>query len=231
MSQPEFDRFATNYREVHEQNIAISGEAPEYFAFYKMRDFARIAHAVGAPSDGRYLDFGSGIGASVVPFQTALPQALLICTDVSPESLAESRRAHGPGVDYVVIGENKLPIADSSVDGAFACCVFHHIPAAEHVANLEDLRRVLRPGAPLMIYEHNPYNPLTVRAVNTCPLDENAVLINSREMGRRCSLAGFTQVQTSYRVFFPGSLKLFRPLEEHLRWLPLGAQYFISARA
>ena len=90
---------------------------------------------------------------------------------------------------------------------------------------------MLRPGAPLMIYEHNPLNPLTVRAVNTCPLDENAVLIGGREMMRRCNAQGFLNSRLEYRVFFPAALRQLRPLENHLRWLPAGAQYAIHSIA
>lgn len=147
-----------------------------------MRDFAKEAKAYGAPLDGTYLDFGSGIGAAVAPFREMLPLARLICADVSAESLSESMGTNGTGPNYVLISDNQLPLSDSSVDGGFACCVFHHIPSSEHVSTLLELRRVLKPGALLMIYEHNPYNPLTVRAVKTCPLDENAVLIKAREM-------------------------------------------------
>lgn len=231
MSQPEFDRFAASYSQVHKENIAITGETPEYFAAYKMRDFASITRACNMPNNGTYLDFGSGIGSSVAPFQACLPEARLICADVSAESLAESMGAHGTSAEYVLLRDIRLPISDSSVDGAFACCVFHHIPQTEHAATLAELRRVLKPGAPLMVYEHNPYNPLTVRAVNTCPLDENAVLINAREMRRRCELAGYSSIETDYRVFFPAALKALRPFEDRLRWLPLGAQYYVCARA
>lgn len=231
MTQPEFDKFADSYREIHQENIAITGELPEYFALYKMRDFASLTQRLNAPPNGRYLDFGSGVGASIAPFLKVLPQAQLVCVDVSEQSLAESKRMFGKLVEYAVVSEGRLPLDDSCLDGAFACCVFHHIPPDEHVANLAELRRVLKPGAQLMIYEHNPYNPLTVKAVNTCPLDENAILITAREMLRRCEIAGFTQVRVDYRVFFPAPLKILRPLENILRWLPVGAQYFVSAIA
>ena len=229
MSQAEFDRFAASYREVHKLNIAITGETPEYFAGYKMRDFAKEADACGSPSDGTFLDFGSGIGASITPFGEVLPAAELICADVSAESLAESMKIHGTGPRYVLIRNDQLPFPDSSVDGAFACCVFHHIPSEAHAATLRELRRVLKPGAPLMVYEHNPFNPLTVRAVRTCPLDENAVLIRAREMVQLCRNAGYTTVKIDYRVYFPASLRALRPLEDRLRWLPLGAQYYVLA--
>jgi ubiquinone/menaquinone biosynthesis C-methylase UbiE len=229
MSKSEFDHFAETYRDVHKQNIAITGEGPEYFATYKMRDFAAEVTRSKTSSTGIFLDFGSGIGGSVDPFFESLPNANLVCADVSADSLKESKIIHGEKVRYVLIHNNKLSLQDSSVDGAFACCVFHHISSDEHAATLSELRRVLKPGAPLMIYEHNPYNPLTVQAVNTCPLDVNAVLIKAGEMKRRCAKAGYSMAKIHYRVFFPAGLKALRPLENHLRWVPLGAQYYIVA--
>ena len=231
MSQAEFDQFAARYRDVHARNIALTGETPDYFAAYKMRDFAAELSLRGAPREGRFLDFGSGVGASIQPFLRYWPKGRLLCADVSGESLAESSRAHGDLADYLRIDDGRLALDEGVIDGAYACCVFHHNPPAEHGAALAELRRVLKPGAPLMVYEHNPYNPLTVRAVNTCPLDENAILIRARAMRKLVDDAGFRQSRADYRVFFPGPLRALRPLESWLRWLPLGAQYAVHAVA
>jgi ubiquinone/menaquinone biosynthesis C-methylase UbiE len=231
MSKAEFDQFAAHYEDLHRQNISITGEQPEYFAEYKMRDFAQLARAAGRPLDGQYLDFGSGIGASVAPFRRHLGHARLVCADVSSESLAQAEAAHGDAASYLLLEDGQLPLAARSVDGAFACCVFHHIAPAEHVRALQEVRRVLKPGGLLMVYEHNPFNPLTVHAVNTCPLDENAILIRARLMRERCEAAGFRDIDAQYRVFFPAALSALRPMENWLRWLPLGGQYFVSARA
>lgn len=231
MSNAEFDRHAAHYRSVHEVNIAITGEAPEYFANYKMQDFAELISDLGLPADGCYLDFGSGIGNSVAPFRAHLPRARLVCADVSEESLAIAKAEHKDLAQFVWMPDGHLPLSDASVDGAFACCVFHHIPPANHLAALAELRRVLKPEGLLMVYEHNPLNPLTVRAVNTCPLDENAILIRARTMLSRCMAAGYSVVRHDYRVFFPASLKAARPAENWLRRLPLGAQYFVAVRA
>jgi SAM-dependent methyltransferase len=107
--------------------------------------------------------------------------------------------------------------------------VFHHIDHADHGALLQELRRVVRPGGSLFIFEHNPFNPLTVRVVNDCPFDENAHLIRGREMKRRLLAAGFASANTRYRVFFPHFLRALRPLEAALAWLPLGGQYYVRA--
>jgi SAM-dependent methyltransferase len=231
MSRAEFDNLARDYRRVHAKNIAMTGEMPDYFAAYKMQDFVAVLSTVGAPSNGLFLDFGSGIGASVRPFLERWPDGRLLCADVSRKSLDESRRTHGAAVEYLPIDDGRVPLSDASVDGAFACCVFHHIPTPEHDAALAELHRVLKPGAPLMVYEHNPLNPLTVHAVKTCPLDENAILIGAARMRRRCEAAGFRDARVEFRVFFPSFLRALRPLERRMRWLPLGAQYAVHARA
>lgn len=227
----EFDRHAANYRAHHQQNIAITGEDPSYFADYKMQDFKSLLTEAGLPANGRYLDFGSGIGSSVRPFLERLPGARLVCADVSADSLALSKQVHGDSVDHAWMPEGRLPFGDSEFDGAFACCVFHHIPHDQHVASLAEIRRVLKPGGLVMVYEHNPFNPLTVRAVRTCPLDENAVMLTARQLKLSGNEAGLKHQKHDYRVFFPAALSLLRPLEDWLRWLPLGAQYYVALRA
>ena len=78
-----------------------------------------------------------------------------------------------------------------------------------------------------MVYEHNPWNPLTRRAVDSCPFDENACLISLPRMREQFLLAGFTRPQAHYRVFFPRVLARLRGLESRLGWLALGAQYYV----
>jgi len=231
LNNSEFDRHAERYRELHERNISISGEEPIYFANYKMRDFTSLVNEMGLPSNGRYLDFGGGIGASIGPFREHMPQAKLVSADISAESLAMSKRIYGDAVEHVWMPDGTLPFATAEFDGAFACCVFHHVPHEQHLNLLRELRRVIKPGGLLMIYEHNPYNPLTVRSVRTCPFDENAVLLNASQLQRTSVAAGLRTYKCDYRVFFPAALAKLRPLENWLRWFPLGAQYFVALKA
>lgn len=62
----------------------------------------------------------------------------------------------------------------------------------------------------LLLFEHNPWNPLTRHAVANCPFDENAVLISAPEMRKRLRTAGFRNVRIDYRLFFPGFLSALR---------------------
>ena len=96
--------------------------------------------------------------------------------------------------------------ADGSVDLIFSACVFHHIDAGEHVGLFRRLRQTLSPDGALVIFEHNPINPVTQHIVATCEFDEHAVLIPAGVLKRRLQEAGFARVEIAYTGFFPGSL-------------------------
>ncbi|KJH87244.1 SAM-dependent methyltransferase [Pseudomonas fluorescens] len=223
----EFDSLADEYHDKHKENIAITGEDPEFFSEYKIADLAAFVRLRKLPADS-ILDFGSGIGNSVPFFRNYFPDAVLHCGDVSGRSI-EIAKTRFPGDEkYTLIGDT-IPLASESQDIVFSACVFHHIPHEDHRHWLEELRRVTRPGGLLVIYEHNPFNPLTVRAVNTCPLDVNAKLIAGRTMGKRAESAAWKDAQVTYRVFFPSMFSFLRPIEKYLGWLALGAQYRMTA--
>lgn len=225
----EFDKFADEYKKIHAVNIGASGETPDYFAEYKVRDIANLLSVTTSFSPQRIVDFGAGIGTSVPYFRKYFPKASITCLDVSQKSLEIGMSNFECEAEFQFFDGRIVPICDNSVDLVFVACVFHHIPLEEHIALLTELRRVLRPGGALFLYEHNPYNPLTVHAVNTCPLDENAVLIPPLDMMNSFKFAGFLQPQLRYRVFFPRILRGLRFLENHLQWFPIGAQYSVLA--
>jgi SAM-dependent methyltransferase len=232
MDVSEFDKFADEYEQLHRHNIAWSGEAPEFFAEYKVRDVRRQLEAgagiLGAPLS--ILDFGTGVGVSIPWFAKHFPHAALTGVDVSRRSLEVARSRFPDAAVLVPFDGRTLPFEDGSFDVAFAACVFHHIEPGLHLGLIREIARVLVPGGRIFIFEHNPLNPLTRRAVKACPFDENAQLVAARSMWARLAQAGFARLSLRYRVFFPGFLRALRPLEAALAWCPLGAQYSISGR-
>ena len=228
MIPAEFDDVATNYQTLHQNNIALSGESPEYFSRYKIRillaDCVRyklIPHVI--------LDFGSGIGSSVPHFKSSFSEADLVCIDISQRSL-DLGEARFPGVARSVKLEGSfLPFEAHSFDVVFSACVFHHIPHEQHVDWLSELYRVTRPGGLLSVFEHNPFNPLTQHAVNTCPFDANARLIRAGQLRERCLAAGWSRLRVRFHVFLPRMMAILRPAERWLTRVPLGAQYSLIA--
>lgn len=228
MDEAEFDKFADEYRALHAASIRLSGEKPEYFAEYKIVDVAAELERDNIVAR-RALDFGAGVGYSVPFFARHLPAARVTCLDVSRKSLQVGAARHGSAAEFEHFDGRTVPHADGTFDVALASCVFHHIPQVEHVALLAEIRRVLQPHGRLFVFEHNPLNPLTRHAVNSCEFDERAVLIHAPAMRKRVLAAGFRDAEVSYRIFFPHALRRLRPLEAKLTRLPLGAQYYVKA--
>jgi SAM-dependent methyltransferase len=229
MDNAEFDRFADAYHAQHRENIAVTGEGPEYFAEYKINQLKQIVER-NQVDVSRICDFGAGIGNSIPFFRRYFPEAALTSADVSERSLALGEQRYPDSGDHVLIRESRIPSEQGNFDVVFAACVFHHIPHDQHVMWLSELRRVTRHGGLIAIFEHNPLNPLTVHAVNTCPFDENAQLIFAGDLVRRLAAAGWSSPRIQYNLFFPRALALLRPFEAKLGWLPLGAQYAAIAR-
>jgi len=226
--QAEFDLLADEYSALHEENVAITGESPEYFHEYKIADLATLVGRRRLPT-AKILDFGSGIGNSLPYFRKHFAGSEITCADVSTRSIEIAQRRYPGNENYVQIARS-IPMPSASQDVVYSACVFHHIPHDEHLHWLAELHRITMPGGMLAIYEHNPLNPLTVRAVRACPLDVNARLIGGRTMRNRVVAAGWEDVHLDYKLFFPALLSFLRPTERYLEWLALGAQYRVTAR-
>lgn len=228
MDSAEFDQFADEYDQLHQRSIRTSGERPEFFHEYKIKILTRLVGECGLKPE-KILDFGSGIGNSTAYFRRYFPATQLSGADVSERSLEIAEQRFPGACTGLRIEDNRVPAADGTFDVTFSACVFHHIPHDEHIRWLRELRRVTRVGGMLAIFEHNPLNPLTVRAVNTCPFDENAHLIRATEMKERYRASGWSNPTVEYHLFFPHALSGLRGLEPYLSGVPFGGQYSVSA--
>ena len=224
MSKPvDFDRFVGNYNDLLKEGTAFFSARDAYFAEYKIQWLVR--HLKSAPS--RVLEYGCGIGRNIRYLKDAFPDAKIIGSDIANESLAVAREEN-PTVDFIL--ERDFSLAnDDRFDLIFVAGVFHHIPADERSEAMVSLRSRLRTGGQLIVYEHNPYNPVTQRIVSTCPYDEGVVLLKPKELSRLMSASGFSVMNTQYCLFVPPSLRWLTWLEPHLGWLPLGGQYVMQA--
>jgi SAM-dependent methyltransferase len=87
-----------------------------------------------------------------------------------------------PGIQVLEGQASALPLPDQSADGAWMSLMIHHIPDLEAAAR--EIRRVLRPGAPVLIRQGYPgrgdpartfpweFFPETARSVSTFPTVE-----------------------------------------------------------
>lgn len=215
-----FDDYARDYQQILSSGLRISGEKDDYFDRYKLNCLNRWA--CKPDQTGELLDFGCGIGKLTTLIAQAYPQSVVFGYDISPESInvARKRSAHLKNVFF----ETRIP-SGRLYDLIIAANVFHHIKEKDRPEILLRLRALLKPEGMIVIFEHNPFNPLTRYIVKTCPLDKDAELIT---LGGFMRLAEECQLQLQkkrYIVFFPRFLRYFRKCEASLGFLPLGAQY------
>jgi ubiquinone/menaquinone biosynthesis C-methylase UbiE len=124
--------------------------APVYGSSLRLRQASRdeIVAYLGLTSHHVVVDIGggSGIGAHSA-VRVSGCRALVV-----DRSTGMLRQSDADGRVSLVTGDaTALPLASASVDGALCLDALHHFPDA--VAALEEIRRVLRPGAHLVVQE------------------------------------------------------------------------------
>lgn len=224
-----FDSYKDHYSGAVDAAVAFTGLSAKSFTQTKasyLIDIVNASHGVGGSLCA--LDIGCGIGN----YHGLLKQrfARLAGVDVSSECLETARSRH-PDVDYRSYDGDVLPYPDASFDVAFTICVIHHVPPTQWKAFAGEMRRILKPGGLALVFEHNPRNPLTLRAINTCPFDADAVLLRAEEAEQLMKGAGFRDVHSRFILTIPPANELFRRLDRLFARLPIGGQYYVSAIA
>jgi trans-aconitate methyltransferase len=223
-----FDEFSNSYECTLAAALEISGEGREYFATERARWLHRCL--VDLNENPRCaLDFGCGDGNTGPILQKTLNLDRVLGTDVSAKSIGNAQATHRDGrLAYCTLSSFK---ASGEFELAYCNGVFHHIPPPERSANLEIIRRALRPNGLFSFWENNPWNPATHYVMSRCAFDKDAIMISSNQARRLLSAAGFQIVRTDFLFVFPRTLKLFRGIERAISNLPLGAQYQVLCRA
>jgi len=215
-----FDAFASNYHQLVTENVRISGESSDYFAAYKADYIARrVAPAAGE----RLLDYGCGVGLICGHLKRRLPKVQIHGFDISQESVARVDRS----LQSQGIFTSNLKELGRAYDFIVISNVLHHVEPTERAELIEEACSLLANSGKLVVFEHNPINPLTRWAVSQCAFDDGVVLLPSRESLFYVRRVGFRVLWRDYIVFFPRWLAWLRPLEPVLQWCPLGAQYAV----
>lgn len=223
-----FDQYRDDYEEQVNQSVAFAGKGHDFYTQVKAEELlALLAAQVGPPKEQRLLDVGCGAGA--LDALLAPHVAALEGVDVS-SGLIERAQALNPQVSYKLYEGERLPYEDDSFDCVFTVCVLHHVPPEKWARFVGELARVTKPGGIAAIVEHNPNNPLTLRVVNACEFDADAVLSRAGKTEALLRQAGLGGGTTRFILFTPFAQRVFRLFDRALSWLPLGAQYIAWAR-
>lgn len=221
----EFDVHASDYQKTLDRSLAFSGEGSAYFARRKAQRVEELARGLNPQGRARVLDVGCGIGLvlETLDRRAIAPEG----TDVSGGML-ESAQKRLPDVAFTACSpDGALPYPDAVFDLTFTACTLHHVPVSARPAFMASLARVTRPGGLVVVFEHNPWNPVTRAIVAGCEFDRDAVLLGAAEVRTLMRGAGLRPRSARYYLFVPPRLHALTFLERYLEWLPLGGQYFV----
>lgn len=137
----------SSYAEMAERNVPA------------LRDLHRMVSlllAEKAPIDGRILVLGAGGGLELRAMAKLNPGWHFDGVDPSRQMLDQGRTVTREFTDRITLHEGYIENApEGPFDGATCLLTLHFLSQEERIRTLRDIRRRLRPGAPLAIVHHS----------------------------------------------------------------------------
>jgi ubiquinone/menaquinone biosynthesis C-methylase UbiE len=224
-----FGLHAGEYEQAVDQSISFTGRNASFFAQRKVDLLRRLLQTHGRDlSRSKVLDVGCGTGTTDRHLVDHVE--VLHGVDISADMVAVAERTV-TGANFDSYDGKTLPFPAGSFDVVIAICVLHHVPELDQGHFVEELHRVTRSGGFIAIFEHNPANPLTRRAVNACDLDEGVVLLSPSDVESLFAKADLSVLAREYFLVSPLGGRLGSALDRPFRRLPLGGQFVSVAEA
>ena len=172
-------------------------------------------------------DIGAGTGAFAATFNDWFGLSILA---VEPSAAMRAQIPRRPGIRVLDGDASALPLSDGSADGSWLSTVIHHIPDLEAAAR--EIRRVLRPGAPVLIRQGFPgrgdwpstwwvhrWFPETIRTLDSWPTVEQTCQVFAAAGFSRDSLEQIPETYRTSLAEFLAQADTFRRADSPMRTL------------
>jgi SAM-dependent methyltransferase len=170
------------------------------------------------------VDIGAGTGAFAAAFNDWFDISVLA---VEPSAAMRDQIPRTPAIQVLEGSASALPLANGSADAAWLSLVIHHIPDLGAAAH--EIRRVLRPGAPVLIRQGFPgrvdgvelvrWFPETARTASTFPSVEETCQAFAAAGFHRDALERVRETNPLSLAEFLGQLDTFRQADTTMRGL------------
>ena len=217
---------AEDYDKLLQEGLKLSGETKEYFIHGRMKELKKRLPESFTPQ--RILDFGCGVGLASSILLQYFNGIEVVGSDKAEGALEKAGQTYATSnVSFVSLDRLK---EQASFDPCYCSGVFHHIPPTQRPEILLNIFSFLKKGGYFAFFENNPINPGTRLIMKRVAFDKDAITLFPNESKSLITSAGFQLVGIYFLFYFPKVLAFFRPIEKALKYIPLGAQYFILAR-
>lgn len=114
---------------------------------------AKIVQIMNLNKGGEYVDLGAGTGYMSRAIGKLIHAPVIHAVDIEPLMVSEmeSTLSDVPWIKPALMGRDRLPFADKSIDGLWTITVFHEFGPPEAI--LTEIHRVLRPGGSLLVID------------------------------------------------------------------------------
>ena len=218
-----FDNYSKNYNDLLQEQHKSFGDI-EYYSKYKVTILKTL---FDSKEQLNILEYGCGIGRNLKYLQESYLNSNIYGFDISQDSIKIAKHKNH---SVTFMDEKDFDKYSNFFDIIFIAGVFHHIETNSRDIVTKKISYLLKKDAISIIFEHNPFNPLTRHMVNTCEFDRDAKLLKRRELLGLFIKNNFKNEKSNYTLFFPPKLKFLNFLEKYLGWIPVGGQYYILVK-
>ena len=178
-----------------------------------------------APDVPWWLEAGAGNGEFAAELISQGCRTLLL-----DSSLDLLRSFRGASEGLVEADAACLPFPDAGVPGVVCSCLLHHLDDRSLRAFMREAARVLAPGGPLVVFDHNPLHPAVQWLIRMLPYDRDARLVTPRVTKSAMRSAGIEPAGTAWLNTVPASLPSLEWLDKLLSGIPAGTQWAVWGR-
>lgn len=211
-----FDNYADNYKDYITKSL---GNLENNLNYYHLKKSEILKKELGYQPK-KILDLGCGVGTMLELLIKSFQGSTFYAYDESKKSMDYIKKKF-PKINHLDNLET-----NEKFDLIFISAVVHHVKSGDRDDLFKNIYNLLSPNGVMFVFEHNPYNPVTLKMVTNCEFDADAELIKKNDLINLCKKNNFKIIKSGYIHFFPSKLSFLFKLESYLKWFFLGAQYF-----
>ena len=211
-----FDNYADNYKDYITKSL---GNLENNLNYYHLKKSEILKKELGYQPK-KILDLGCGVGTMLELLIKSFQGSTFYAYDESKKSMDYIKKKF-PKINHLDNLET-----NEKFDLIFISAVVHHVKSGDRDDLFRNIYNLLSPNGVMFVFEHNPYNPVTLKMVTNCEFDADAELIKKNDLINLCKKNNFKIIKSGYIHFFPSKLSFLFKLESYLKWFFLGAQYF-----
>lgn len=230
------DYFQKQDKNLGELYEGEAGPQHKYYVKVKAKQMMRLARRFFKNTKRlNCLGVGCGTGEAEIHYASYFNKVIGI--DYSKGMIAKAKKLNLKNTEFKIMNATKLDFKSNSFEVVVIFNVLHHVPSYSDLLDIiKESERVLKKGGILLVYEMNPFNPVTRHVINTLDIDKEVKLggfkkgkfpaaITPKQLEILADKACLNKISDYFLVFFPRALGFLNPLERIFEKIPLGGLY------